>query len=263
MTSAMKNVVSVLIVIALSSGGVYLYSRYDEHMSTLSKASLNWPSIEGLITHANLEAHRSSVGSRRTTKYRVEIYYEYIVGDEMFENNVVRFDQNNLSTAQKERLVSGVPGRTPCRRFLQPGQAEAVGPGPRFVPIAELPVGEFGFVLVMIAIGGFFAWRQLVRRGRRMSMLISRGTVVTGKVTQTKQIRRSRTDKKYVVHYEFVTTGGMKYEKRMPVSPKEFKKFSAGQSIDIVYDPAAPEVNMLKQTVDEARLAMGKMPAQK
>lgn len=110
MSGAMKNAIIVLVLAALGVGGAYLYVRYDERMTALSKASLDWPSVDGLITHSNLETRvRKTGGSRRKTEHRVAIYYEYVVDDEVFRNDVVQFNQDNLSTSGKERLVSAYP----------------------------------------------------------------------------------------------------------------------------------------------------------
>lgn len=115
---------------------------------------------------------------------------------------------------------------------------------------------EFALIVVLFAVAAFFAYRQFVRRGKEMSMLVSRGTEVTGKVIGVRRIRRSRTHTAFRVRYAFVTSGGIEYEREIEVLPKEFEQFSEGQPIEIVYDPVNPEVNMLKKAVSAARKAM-------
>ena len=102
----MKSVVLILAVCVVAAGGAYLYSRYEQHMIEMANDSLEWPTVPGLVTRSNLEARKKKVGRQRTTDFRVEISYEYVVDDQRFENDVVRFDQGNLSTAEKELLVS-------------------------------------------------------------------------------------------------------------------------------------------------------------
>lgn len=109
MSGAMKNAIVILVLVAVSAGGAYLYVRYDEHMTVLSKASMDWPSVDGLVTHSNLEARVGRTRASKKAEHRIEIYYEYVVDDEVFRNDVVRFDQGNLSTSAKERLVSAYP----------------------------------------------------------------------------------------------------------------------------------------------------------
>lgn len=116
----MKNAVIVLVIAALGAGGATLYVRYDEHMTAVSKASLDWPSVDGLITHSNLETRRRSVGASRKTRHEVQIFYEYVVGNDVFQNDVVRFDQGNLSTSEKQRLVSAYPIGRRVQVFYDP-----------------------------------------------------------------------------------------------------------------------------------------------
>lgn len=94
-----------------------------------------------------------------------------------------------------------------------------------------------------------------------MAMLLSRGTEVMGRVIDARRIRRSRTHKACRVRYEFVTTGGIRYDREIEVSPKEFDDFRAGQDIAIVYDPVAPENNKLRSAVNSAREAASRRHA--
>lgn len=101
----MKNVLTVLVVVALSAGAMYLYGRYDNHMTALSKASMDWPSTEGLITHSELDTRQRKVGTTRKMDHRVQISYEYVIGDKVFTNDTAQFNQNKLSVTEKQRLV--------------------------------------------------------------------------------------------------------------------------------------------------------------
>lgn len=120
MSKARKNIITLVIVVLLSAGGSYLFSRYSEHMKDLSEDSLDWPSVTGLVTYSNMDVTRRNVSGRRTTIYRVEIDYEYIVDDDMFENDVVQFNQNDLSKTDKERLVSAYPVDRQVEVFYNP-----------------------------------------------------------------------------------------------------------------------------------------------
>ncbi|MBT8099839.1 MAG: DUF3592 domain-containing protein [Gammaproteobacteria bacterium] len=122
-------------------------------------------------------------------------------------------------------------------------------------------MAEMLLIIVLIVIGLIFAWRRLTRRGRQMAMLVSRGTVVTGQVVKAERKRLSRTHDAFMLRYSFVSSGGIEYEREIEVMPKDFDNYVEGQAIDVVYDPAAPEVNMLKDAVDVARKAMNRMPA--
>ena len=109
MPKALKQVVVLVVLAGLMGAGLYLFKRYDAHMTEVSAASVEWPSVSGLITHSNLEARTRKTGSRRSTEYDVEVMFEYVVDDQVYRNDVVRFDQANLSHKEKELLVSAHP----------------------------------------------------------------------------------------------------------------------------------------------------------
>lgn len=123
MSGRAKNVVFVLVIVLLSGLATYLYDRYDQYTSAIAQESLGWPSVTGLVTRSNLETHRSKIGVQRNkTRYRVEVDYEYIVGDERYENDVVRFNQDELSPTDKERLVSAHPVGRRVEVFYNPSK---------------------------------------------------------------------------------------------------------------------------------------------
>jgi hypothetical protein len=120
----MKTIVTLLAVMLIAVGAGYLYSRYDQHMSEVAADSLHWPSVTGLVTRSNLEARKKKVGRQSTTDFRVEIDYEYIVDGERFENDIVQFNQDNLSTKEKELLVSTHPAGRQVTVFYNPGKPQ-------------------------------------------------------------------------------------------------------------------------------------------
>lgn len=107
--TTIKTAVSLLMLVALTVLAAYLYSRQDEQLHALSAASAGWPSVSGLITSSSLETRRQRVGSAHGSKVRLEVAYEYVVDDRVFENDRVRFDQDRLSSAEKELLVRTHP----------------------------------------------------------------------------------------------------------------------------------------------------------
>mgnify|MGYP000023547280 CR=1 FL=1 len=128
MSNSAKNFIVVIAVVVLTVGGAYLYGRYDKHMTAVSRESLEWPSVAGLVTHSNLEVHRSNVGAQSNKlRHRVDVEYEYVVDGRRYENDVVRFNQNNLSRKDKERLVSAHPVGRQVEVFYNPSDpAESV-----------------------------------------------------------------------------------------------------------------------------------------
>ncbi len=120
----MKNVVTILVLISLSAGGVYLYGKYVDRMTTLSKLSLEWPSTEGLITHSNLETRQRKVGTSRKMQHTVEINYEYVVDGDLYRNDTAQFNQNNLSTIEKQRLIARYPEGRQVEVFYNPSDPD-------------------------------------------------------------------------------------------------------------------------------------------
>lgn len=117
----------------------------------------------------------------------------------------------------------------------------------------------FLFFLVA-AIALFFFFRQAAKRARQAADLISRGTPITAKVIKLERKRRSRSSTSYRLRYRFTTTGGVDYERETELLPREFKNYTEGQDIEVVYDPSDPNVSMMKSMVDATRDAMNKSP---
>lgn len=121
MSSPAKTLLTVLAVAVLGVSASWLYARYEGYLAAAAEESLHWPSVEGLVTRSKLETYRKKVGAERNqVRYRVDVAYEYIVGDERYENDVVRFDQDNLSQTDKERLVSAHPVGRQVEVFYNP-----------------------------------------------------------------------------------------------------------------------------------------------
>lgn len=122
-------------------------------------------------------------------------------------------------------------------------------------------MGEVVFVVVLLAVIALFGMRRVLRGSRQMATLVSRGIAVTGTVTKAEHVKKSRAQRVSELGYTFKTTGGFEYSRNIVLLPKEIQKFSVGQSIEIVYDPSDPNVNMLKEQVDITRQAMAKTQA--
>lgn len=104
-----KALLAIAAIVALATAGNALYQRYDSHQRDLSRASALWPSVSGLITHSGLEARRSNTRSDKSTDFVVEVTYEYVVDNQLYRNDVVRFDQASLPNDRKELLVGAYP----------------------------------------------------------------------------------------------------------------------------------------------------------
>ena len=116
----MKTLFTAFIILSLSAAGNHLFVHHNERMKALSNESLHWPSVTGLVTYSGLESRQRKISSQRQMDYRMEISYEYIVDDERFENDVVRFNQRNLSRPEKELLVSTHPKGRQVKVFYNP-----------------------------------------------------------------------------------------------------------------------------------------------
>jgi len=103
---------TLLTVAALAIVGSLIYGWNQNRLAGLPEASLGWPSVSGLIVRSTLDVRTSILRGRRTV-HDVQVIYEYVVGEQSYRNDVIRFDQAELSLAEKEALVSSHPvGRT-------------------------------------------------------------------------------------------------------------------------------------------------------
>ena len=116
----MKNVITILVVLLLTAAGAYLFARYDERMTEVAQDSLSWPSVTGLVTRSELRATSQKRGKQRTTEHRIDVSFEYIVDDEMYENDVIQFNQGALSVSDKRLLVSTYPEGRKVEVFYNP-----------------------------------------------------------------------------------------------------------------------------------------------
>ncbi len=118
-----RNLKTMLAIVAsgtIAAGGNLIYQRYDRDLTELARASSDWPSVPGLVNHSELEYRRKNVGAAKRTDYRVEVVYEYVVDDQLYRNDVVRFDQSNLTSKRKELLVSSYPVGRRVEVFYNP-----------------------------------------------------------------------------------------------------------------------------------------------
>lgn len=120
----MKTAILLLAVTALAAGGSYFYSHNDQHKTEVAIDSQDWPSVSGLVTYSNLEARGKKMGRQLTTDFRVQVGYEYVVDGNRFENDVVQFNQNDLTTAEKELIVSTHPKGRQVEVFYDPDAPE-------------------------------------------------------------------------------------------------------------------------------------------
>ena len=112
MSGQSKNLLAVLAIAGLAIAGSLLYQWHQNRLAGLPEASLGWPSVSGLIVRSTLDVRNSALRSEHTV-HEVRVVYEYVVGAQSYRNDVVRFDQAELSLAEKEALVSSHPvGRT-------------------------------------------------------------------------------------------------------------------------------------------------------
>ena len=120
MNRNLKTTLTVIALGALAAGGNVVYQRYDRNLQALSRASIDWPSVQGLVTHSALLLRNNKIGTGRKTDYVVDVAYEYVVGDKVYRNDIVRFDQGQMPGSRKERLVSAYPVGRRVEVFYDP-----------------------------------------------------------------------------------------------------------------------------------------------
>jgi hypothetical protein len=114
----LRTTLTILVLIAMAAGGNFLYQRQDRDPDELSRASVDWLSVPGLVTRSELVFRRSETDANRKTD--VDVTYEYVVGDKVYRNDIVRFDQGELPGSRKELLVSSYPAGRRVEVFYNP-----------------------------------------------------------------------------------------------------------------------------------------------
>lgn len=120
MATHTRIAVTALLVSVLVAGGYSLVKRLDRDLSALSSASLEWPRVSGLVVHSDLTNRRAESGNVDGTGPKVDVSYEYVVDNKVYRNNVVRFDQQLLSSHRKEILVASYPAGKRVDVFYDP-----------------------------------------------------------------------------------------------------------------------------------------------
>ena len=108
MSRGVRNLLTILAIAILAAVGKSAYQWYDSRQADLSELSQSWPSVNGLIVQSQLEVRRTGLRNDRID-HDVEVVYEYVVNEQSYRNDVVRFDQAKLSVSTKELLVSTYP----------------------------------------------------------------------------------------------------------------------------------------------------------
>lgn len=101
-----------------------------------SKASMNWPTVQGKVVASSFESRRGTSHHRRSrsqTTYHPEIYYEFSVNGTFFSGNRVAYgSRSSLIRSEVKRIVDRYPKgkivtvyympENPEQCLLEPGQ---------------------------------------------------------------------------------------------------------------------------------------------
>ena len=106
-------------------------------------------------------------------------------------------------------------------------------------------------------------FRRTMQRGQELSLLAQQGSTVTGYISTLEKVRKNRAGHhEYFMTYQFQDTGGQEHCKRLEVSASEYSSWTEGQSIDVVYLRAQPQVNSTSGLVDKMRGGLTKAAAE-
>jgi hypothetical protein len=120
MTSKSKKLLTVVALLAVGVAGNLFYQRHDSQLRDVARTSVDWPSVSGMVTHSELEAQRSPVAGDKKIDFDIKVFYEYVIDNHLYRNDVVRFDQWRLSNNRKELLVSTYPVGKRVEVFYNP-----------------------------------------------------------------------------------------------------------------------------------------------
>jgi len=127
--------------------------------------SLSWPTVEGVITSAQIT---TTTDSKNNILYNPEIVYAYVVNGQTFTSSNISFNVNSFSTSNfsnAEQIVSLYPvGRTVSVHYNPKDYRQAVL-APGFHPLWWIPLAV-GAILTLIGALLVYALVRLILNGQ-------------------------------------------------------------------------------------------------
>ncbi len=78
--------------------GLFVGFTFGKPVLDKAKASEQWPSVQGVVTHSEVTSHTSD-GKRM---YSADVLYSYEVGGKSYEGSTIRFGGNNSSSSSSD-----------------------------------------------------------------------------------------------------------------------------------------------------------------
>jgi hypothetical protein len=138
--------IGIILLLITPYAGYRAYTNYLR-----GKASVNWPSVEGEITHSSVE---TSTGRRGRINYKAKIEYGYNVAGRIYQGSRLSFaDMTGTSESSAQEVADSYPvgskhkiyydPEDPSCCTLRPGIGAFGGIMYAMVPIALLAVGIY------------------------------------------------------------------------------------------------------------------------
>lgn len=121
------------------------------------KASLEWPTVDGKITHSEVdrhrETHRSNNSTRRETKYSADIRYTYVYEGSSYNGKRVAFGGTRKGSRSKaNRIADQYPAGKTVQVYVDPLTPSTACLQPGVGGTAYIPLG-IGVVFALVGLG--------------------------------------------------------------------------------------------------------------
>ncbi|MDT8391849.1 MAG: DUF3592 domain-containing protein [Lentisphaeria bacterium] len=130
-----------------------------------AKASQNWPTVDGRVTHSEVDQHRETStnnnSSRRETKYTANIHYTYDYEGASYTGKRVCFGGSRKgSSSMANQIVNRFPLGKTVEVYVDPAKPATACLEPGVTAMAYIPLGIgviFAVVGLGITVAGFVA----------------------------------------------------------------------------------------------------------
>lgn len=146
----------ILLVVVVAAGGFFLVYGIRQ-LQTARTARMTWPTTQGVVTASGMESFDGpSKKGRATTRYMLQVFYQYKVGEQMLEGRQIAFGGTSYGLVTAHEKLRIYPQGAVVTVYYDPSdpskavlEPEAVGIGSYFVlGIVILVFGSLAILLM-------------------------------------------------------------------------------------------------------------------
>jgi hypothetical protein len=150
--STLSMIIGVVLLVAAPVAAIFAYSTYCK-----AKASADWPSIDGTITHSSVEMKRR----KARVYYEPQIEYHYKVGGQEYTGTRLSFVLREFDTSEEAAQATSnkYPLNSTQKVFYDPADPASCTLVPGTTSTGSLLIALVP--LVLLAVGGRMVWSAL------------------------------------------------------------------------------------------------------